>query len=141
MRKIILGLLIAACVTGSAAAADYHINRDASGKTVLTNRPVESSAQSVKTYDLDEATAAEIAATESANEATARAYTIKDLADKKQEEQERASAVKIEKPPEPTAKSEQVIIGIIQGHAPSRQKPPSRIFPRQPQGHCRGVRC
>lgn len=104
MKRFSMIVLAAALAPAAAAGAEYHIYKDASGNMVLSNlpavaRPAERSPESlaiVKTYDLPEATAEEIAATEKENRETARINALRDLANQAQriaEEMQRSNDI------------------------------------------------
>jgi hypothetical protein len=77
--KTFLTAAIVLFLAGTAGAADYHIYKDSSGKTVLSNFAPPASARIVAKHDLADATQAEIAATESANRETERINALRDL--------------------------------------------------------------
>jgi hypothetical protein len=87
MKPFSMIVLAVALAPAAATGAEYHIYKDASGSIVLSNlptvaRPADRSPESlaiVKTYDLPEATAEEIAATEKENRETARISALRDL--------------------------------------------------------------
>jgi len=87
MKPFSMIVLAAALAPAAATGAEYHIYKDASGSMVLSNlsavaRPADRSPESlaiVRTYDLPEATAEEIAATEKENIETARINALRDL--------------------------------------------------------------
>jgi hypothetical protein len=81
-------VLAAALAPIPAAGAEYHIYKNAAGAIVLSNVPAaqvrtdgaRESLTLVKSYDMSETTAEEIAATEKENRETARIGVLRDLA-------------------------------------------------------------
>jgi Domain of unknown function (DUF4124) len=85
MKKLQPGAIAIAsflCLGAAADAAEYFIYKGADGRLVLTNAKPPTTAKAVVTYELTEATADEIAATEKANQETARLNALADLAEK-----------------------------------------------------------
>jgi hypothetical protein len=81
--KIFLTAAIVLCLAGTAAAADYFVYKDSSGKTVMSNFAPSASAQVVAKHALADATAEEIAATEKANRETEEFNLVRDLVNSK----------------------------------------------------------
>jgi len=77
--KSILTAAIALFLVGTAGAADYRVYKDGSGRIVLSNIAPPASAEVVARYDLADATAEEIAATEKANRETEEFNLVWDL--------------------------------------------------------------
>ncbi len=79
--KTLLTAAMVLFLAGTAGAADYYMYRDGAGRTVLSNTVPPASARIMARQDLPDATAAEIAATETANRETARHNALRDLAE------------------------------------------------------------
>lgn len=78
--KTLLVPTFALFLGGTAAAADYYIYKDSAGRTVLSNlAPRASSARQIVKQELKDATAAEIAVTEKANQETERINLVRDV--------------------------------------------------------------
>ncbi|MDH3442555.1 MAG: hypothetical protein OEN50_01405 [Deltaproteobacteria bacterium] len=77
--KTFLTAAIVLFLVGTAGAADYFMYRDGGGKTVLSNIAPAATARIMARHDLTDATAAEIAATETANRETARLNALRDI--------------------------------------------------------------
>jgi hypothetical protein len=67
-------------LAGTAAAADYLVYKDSSGRIVLSNFAPPGSAEIVARHQLTDATDAEIAATEKANQEIAKLNVLRDMA-------------------------------------------------------------
>jgi hypothetical protein len=81
--KTFLTAAIVLCLAGTAAAADYFVYKDSSGKIVMSNFAPPASAQVVAKHDLKDTTAEDIAAAEKSNRETEEFNLVRDLVNSK----------------------------------------------------------